>query len=110
MSLTGEALQKIKEEAPPLHDRLTSYVIELRPLDSSTARKLLVNYLNVARITEDDSISPFLERAAEKIIGIARGNYRSFVRIAHKCLEMALAEGRDSVDEGMVEKAKGFEA
>lgn len=40
-SLTGDALLKIKEESVPLYDRLTSYKVELEPLNKERAKLLI---------------------------------------------------------------------
>lgn len=91
VSLTGEALNKIKEESPPLYDRLVSFRISLSPLNEEKAKKLTINYLNLARDKKEDSTAPFSEKSIKKIWSISKGNYRSFIRLAHKSIEYAIS-------------------
>lgn len=92
VSLTRDALNKIKEESVPLYDRLTSYKIELKPLDYPKAKKLVLNYLNIAREEKSDSLYPFSDELVKKMIGISKGNYRSLIRLAHKAIEHSLLQ------------------
>ncbi len=85
VSLTSDALKRIKEESVPLYDRLTTYSIELERLDEKKAKELIKNYL-VQAIDKDDYF-PFTEDLIKKILFISKGNYRSFIRIAHRLVE-----------------------
>jgi hypothetical protein len=89
-SLNEDALTKIKEESTPLYDRLTSYKVDLKPLDEEGAKQLIVHYLNLARKKEENSISPFSEELIRKALTSSKGNYRSFIRFAHKAIEYAV--------------------
>jgi len=89
-SLTEDALDKIKVESVPLYDRLTSYKVELKPLDKEGAKQLIVHYLNLARKNEVNSISPFSEELIQGAFKSSEGNYRSFIRFAHKAIEYAV--------------------
>jgi len=89
-SLNEDALTKIKEESTPLYDRLTSYRVDLKPLDEEGAKQLIVHYLNLARKKEENSISPFSEELIRKALTNSKGNYRSFIRFAHKAIEYAV--------------------
>lgn len=106
VSLTPEALRKIKEESAPLYDRLTSYKINLNQLNTNKANTLLSNYLNLARDKESPDISPFAEKGIKEILKTSKGNYRSFILLAHKSIEVALASNKKTIDEKIVEKAK----
>jgi len=92
VSLTQDALDKIKETSPPLHDRLTSDVIRLEPLNEEKAKILIINYLNLAREVRSKDIFPFSEELIRRMLKISKGNYRSFVKLAHKIIEFALIE------------------
>lgn len=106
VSLTPEALRKIKEESAPLYDRLTSYKINLNQLDTKKANVLLTNYLNLAREKESTDISPFIEKGTKEMLKTSKGNYRSFILLAHKAIQVALDSNKKTIDEKVVEKAK----
>lgn len=108
VSLTKEALAKIKEESAPLHDRLTSYSIKLQPLNETKAKNLLINYLNIVREREQKVITPFNEAAIKEMLKIAKGNCRSFILLAHKAIEVALAHNKSQIDKAIVTQAKGL--
>lgn len=108
VSLTPEAMRTIKEESAPLYDRLTSFKIDLSPIDTRKVTSLLINYLNIASVQERRDISPFTQEAARKMLKISKGNYRSFILIAHKAIEVALTKGKKKINGTIIEKAKGF--
>jgi len=106
VSLTGNTLKIIKEKSPPLYDRLTSYEVILRPLNEEKSKKLLINYLNLARERDEDSFSPFSEESIKEMFRISRGNYRSFILLAHNAIEVALNENKELIDKEIIERAK----
>lgn len=106
VSLTGNTLKIIKDESPPLYDRLTSYEVILRPLSEENSKKLLINYLNLAREREEYSFSPFSEESIKEMFRISRGNYRSFILLAHNAIEVALRENKELIDKVIIERAK----
>lgn len=108
VSLTHEALRKIKEESAPLYDRLTSYKINLNQLNTANANILLANYLNIARETQGNEISPFTKESVKEMLKISKGNYRSFILIAHKAIEVVLSTNKKTIDEKILEKAKNL--
>ena len=89
-SLTEDALEIIKMESIPLYDRLTSYKVELKPLDEKGANQLAINYLNLAKDKKKELIYPFTEELIKEILRRSEGNYRSFIRFAHKVIEYAV--------------------
>jgi len=106
VSLTAEALRKIKEESAPLFDRLTSYKINLNQLDTNKANILLINYLNLSREKESNNIFPFVEKGIKEMLKTSKGNYRSFILLAHKAIAVALASNKKIIDEKIIKKAK----
>jgi len=106
VSLTEDTLKIIKEKSPPLYDRLTSYEVILRPLSEEKSKKLLINYLNLARESDEDSFSPFSEESIKEMFRISRGNYRSFILLAHNAIEVALNENKELIDKEIIERAK----
>ena len=106
VSLTENTLKIIKEKSPPLYDRLTSYEVILRSLSEEKSKKLLINYLNLARERDEDSFSPFSEESIKEMFRISRGNYRSFILLAHNAIEVALNENKELIDKEIIERAK----
>ncbi len=105
VSLNQDSLNKIKEESTPLYDRLTSYTITLPPLTEKKAGQLIVRYLNLVRDEESNLIAPFSTSSIKKMLHIAKGNYRSFILLAHKCLEVALESDTSNINDEIVETA-----
>ncbi len=109
-SLTGDALKRIKEESAPLYDRLTSYKVELEPLNKERANLLIKNYLNVARDNKIDSISPFSEKLIQEALKSSKGNYRSFIRFAHRAIEYSvLNQLKPPLNEDLMDKIRDGE-
>lgn len=108
VSITPEALRKIKAESAPLFDRLTSYRIVLRPLDAEKANILLLNYLNIAREENVGDVSPFTDKAVQQMLDTSKGNYRSFILLAHKAIEVGSAAQKKVIGKSIVQKAKGL--
>jgi Cdc6-like AAA superfamily ATPase len=107
VSLIRDVLEEeIKKQSPPLYDRLTTTMIDLRPLNEAKAKKLLSGYLNVARQEESESIFPFLDNVVKKMVDMSEGNYRSFLMLAYNSLEVALQERAQCIDSAVIEKAE----
>lgn len=106
ISLTPDVLNEEIAQEPPLHDRLTTTIIELKPLDRNAGYNLLVKYLNVAREKEEDSLHPFTEESVGKMIEISEGNCRSFLMLAFNAIEIALKEKKAKISMETVKKAK----
>ncbi len=92
IALTREALELIKSDYPPLHDRLTRFLIELRPLDHEQARQLTMNFLVQARIQPRDDLHPFTEEDIKFALEESQGNYRLFIHLLHDLIEEKLQE------------------
>ncbi|MBW2003418.1 MAG: hypothetical protein JRI72_02230 [Deltaproteobacteria bacterium] len=108
VSLTKDALGKIKEESAPLHDRLTSYAVKLQPLNESKAKRMVANYLNMARSDASEDITPFNDEGVKEMLNISKGNCRSFILLAHKALDVAVREQKNQIGKTIVAKAKGL--
>ena len=62
----------------------------------------------MARDEEKESPHPFPEESIKEMFRISRGNYRSFILLAHNSIEVALRDNKKSIDEEVLEKAKGL--
>lgn len=108
VSLTKDALGKIKEESVPLHDRLTTYSLRLNPLTDIKAKQMITNYLNMAREKEQNSHAPFSDEAIKEMLKTTRGNYRSFILLAHKAVNIAAQQNKNAIDANIISSAKGL--
>ena len=106
VSLTKDVLEEEIKKEPPLYDRLTTQIIEIKPLNEKRGKKLIAKYLNFAREKETESIDPFSEESISRMIKISEGNCRSFLLIAYKSMEIALEDGESKITPEIVEKAK----
>ncbi|HDD35312.1 MAG TPA: hypothetical protein ENF30_00775 [Candidatus Desulfofervidus auxilii] len=106
ISLPRDVLEEVIKKEPPLYDRLTSMRIDIPPLDLQKGKRLIINYLNIARDKPSDSILPFSEESIKKMIEISKGNYRSFLLLAYNSIEIAVKLGRKEITREIVEKAK----
>lgn len=87
-SMTEEALKKIRQVSPPLADRLTNRLLQLRGFDDYQAKKIINTYLNFARVEESsDSLSPFSEESVIYLKKITNSNLRRFLKSSFELLE-----------------------
>ncbi len=108
VSLNSAALKKIGTESAPLYDRLTSYKIELMPLDIKGAERIVLNYLNTAR-KDSSSLSPFKENTLKAILDISQGNYRSFILLCQKLVEYAADLGlKPPLKKELIQRIESF--
>jgi len=106
VSLIKDVLEEEIKKQPPLYDRLTTTVIDLKPLDEKKAKRLLASYLNVSRTEESESTFPYSEDSVKRMIKISEGNYRSFLLLAYNSLEIALREKARNINPQIVERAR----
>jgi len=106
ISLPIDVLEEEIKKEPPLYDRLTSMRIDISPLDQAKGKKLIINYLNLARDEISDSITPFSEASIKKMVEISKGNYRSFLLLAYNSVEIAAKSNEAEITEEIVEMAK----
>jgi hypothetical protein len=91
-AMTSAALRKLRLVSPPLADRISSRVILLHNLDVPQARKIVLNYLNLARESENEELHPFDLSGIEKLNELVEGNARRFLRSCHFIVERALED------------------
>jgi len=106
VSLIRDVLEEEIKKQPPLYDRLTTTMIDLKPLNEKKAKRLLASYLNVSRTEESESTFPFSEDSVKKMAKISEGNYRSFLVLAYNSLEIALREKARNINPEIVERAR----
>lgn len=90
-SMTGEALRKLKSISPPLADRISTIRINLQSLNLDQAKRIIVNYLNIARISNSNNniLQPFDEEGLALLNDQADGNSRLLLRSCFFAVEKA---------------------
>jgi type II secretory pathway predicted ATPase ExeA len=89
--MTPPALQRLKSLSPPLAERISSRVIDLRPLNDERANAILINYLNLAR-EESQNIFPFDDSAITALRTKSHGILRVFLKSCFSFIQRALEE------------------
>ena len=104
-AMTGFALSRLKNVSPPLAERISSRVIELKNLNLERSKKLTVNYLNLAR-KESNLLTPFDETAIEALRAKSQGILRVFLKSCYTLLQRASEELKkgQKIDSAFVNK------
>ena len=90
-AMTPPALQRLKSLSPPLAERISSRVINLRPLNDERAKIILINYLNLAR-EESENIFPFDQSGITALRTRSRGILRVFLKSCFSFIQRGLEE------------------
>ena len=70
-AMTGKALSIIESYSPPLAGRIKGSFVDLKPLNEAELRKMIANYLSIARSeTIDDDIYPFDESGIKEMLEV----------------------------------------
>lgn len=88
-AMTGFALSRLRNVSPPLAERISSRVIELKNLNLERSKKLTINYLNLAREKETNSIAPFDDSAIETLRAKSQGILRVYLKSCFTLLQRA---------------------
>jgi hypothetical protein len=104
-AMTPPALQRMKALSPPLAERISSRVIDLRPLNDERARTIVINYLNLARL-DSQSIFPFEDNAIISLRTKSHGILRVFLKSCFSLIQRALEELKEgeTINEQFVTK------
>ena len=92
-AMTGQALKKLRAVSPPLADRITTRLINLQDLNNNETKKIIANYLSIAKIEETNDqnpLSPVDETGAEKINQLTEGNARKLLKTCYFMVEKAV--------------------
>lgn len=103
-AMTGLALKKLRGVSPPLADRITARLIVLQDLNSDQAKKITLNYLNIAKDEESLVLRPFDESGIEQLNKLANGNARNFLKNCYFMVEKAseLFKGSEKISSEFV--------
>jgi len=104
-AMTPPALQRLKSVSPPLAERISSRVIDLKSLNDERAKTIIINYLNLAR-TESTEIFPFDDSGITTLRDKSRGIPRVFLKSCFSFIQRALNELKpgDTINELFVSK------
>jgi len=108
-AMTGFALSRLKGVSPPLAERISGRIIELKPLNTEKARQLTINYLNLAR-DESDSLVPFDDSAVDQLRALSRGILRVYLKSSFNILQRATEELNENETINSAFVAKHFKA
>ncbi|MBN8706418.1 MAG: hypothetical protein J0L62_11135 [Bacteroidetes bacterium] len=90
-AMTPPALQRLKSVSPPLAERISSRIIDLKSLNDVRAKSIVLNYLNLAR-EESQSLFPFDETAISALRKKSHGILRVFLKSCFSFIQRASEE------------------
>jgi hypothetical protein len=90
-AMTSPALQRLKSVSPPLAERISGRVIDLRPLNEERAKTILINYLNLAR-DESQNLFPFDYTGVTELREKSHGILRVFLKSCFSFIQRAIEE------------------
>ena len=104
-AMTPNALSRLKQVSPPLGERISTKIIDLKPLNEEKAKTILLNYLNLAR-TESNEIFPFDDSGIKSLRDKSHGIPRVFLKSCYSFLQRALEELKkgETINEQFVTK------
>lgn len=103
-AMTGKAFADLRKAMPPLADRLNGRFIDIYPLDTPSAKKMINIYIDSAKLNNGE-VNIFEEDAIEKLIGLTNGILRLFLKECFKLLErMADDKNINLIDVNLVNK------
>ena len=110
-AMTGKALSIIESYSPPLAGRIKGSFVDLKPLNEAELRKMIANYLSIARSeTIDDDIYPFDESGIKEMLEVKdvqlKGSPRFILKLCYTLLQRAVDELPDNgrIDQAFVKQ------
>lgn len=110
-AMTGKALSIIESYSPPLAGRIKGSFVDLKPLNGAELRKMIANYLSIARSeTIDDDIYPFDESGIKEMLEVKdvqlKGSPRFILKLCYTLLQRAVDELPDNgrIDQAFVKQ------
>ena len=93
-AMNERAFEDIKTYSPPLAARIDDRVVNLKPLDSTSCKTMIGNYLSLARVNkDDDSISPFDDSGIDALLSPKdiqlKGSPRFIIKNCYTLLQRA---------------------
>lgn len=96
-AMTGKVLSIIESYSPPLAGRIKGSFVDLKPLNETELRKMISNYLSMARSKRiDDDIYPFDESGIKEMLEVKdvhlKGSPRFILKLCYTLLQRAVDE------------------
>lgn len=96
-AMTGKALSIIESYSPPLAGRIKGSFVDLKPLNEAELKKMIANYLSIARSESiDDDIYPFDESGIKEMLEVKdvqlKGSPRFILKLCYTLLQRAVDE------------------
>ncbi len=96
-AMTGQALKKLRSVSPPLADRITTRLINLQDLNKAETKKIVINYLAIAKSDEIGSLLPFDDSGIDKLNQLTEGNARKLLKNCFYMVEKAAEQGDSNI-------------
>ncbi len=87
-AMTGQAFKRLRSYSPPLADRISSRIIDLKPLNKDRAIILVKQYLNLAR-KDSESLAPFEMSGIDSILNLSNRILRIFLKNCYIIIQRA---------------------
>lgn len=100
--------EQVKKQLPALASRFRE--IRLTPLSAEQMKKIMINYLNLARAEKSKfskfkgSITPFSEHTLKTLVKACGGNIRSLLMTCHRLIEYAAEKKATAIDNKLLNK------
>jgi hypothetical protein len=108
-AMTPPALSSLKRVSPPLAERISSKIIDLKPLNLERAKTITLNYLNLAR-EESETIAPFDEQAIDTLRNLSKGILRVYLKSCFSLIQRAAEELNENTVISSAFVARHFQA
>lgn len=104
-AMTGQALQIIDSYSPPLAGRIKDRVVDLKPLDITSFKRLITNYLLIARssdVSNTDELYPFEESGLNALLQVRSPKLKGSPRFLLKACYLLLQRASEKLDTGEI--------
>lgn len=101
-----EVWEKLVSEYHAFSERIAKEV-NLKPLNQTTVRTLIVSYLNRERLEPMSTLDPFTDGAVDHIFKVGNGNTRRIVTLCSQLVDLGVDLGSECIDEEAVESFLG---
>lgn len=99
-AMTGQAFERIRSVSPPLATRIGDRIIDLKPLNFNAFKKVVANYLNLAREENSSSIEPFTDEALKAMLNVKSSLLQGSPRFLLKYCYLLLQRAAEELDKG----------
>lgn len=103
-AMNGDAYRKIEKMSPPLASRMGDRIIDLKPLDESSCIKMIQNYLAIARVEANSTMSlyPFDNSAITTLLNTREQKLHGSPRFIIQSCYLLLQRAAEELDSGQV--------